>query len=217
MTTHGCCPYTCACCPGLGVPRKLEVTISNFVNAVDPYGTPYCNNCTALNATFFPELTTWVDDAHPPGDWQVRACWYHVSTGIDLNCDFECEEPGQTPPTTIDLWGKLYCNNLQQLTVDVYLLQNATTEPALEIGYCFAWYRSTWQRSEANDDPCHAAVEFCLDLVDGVEAEPTQQYSAGCWDVWTYKTTYEQDPLNPPTDADLLNCVVKRYDEPLTP
>lgn len=100
MTVNqGCCPPTCANCPGLGIPPALSVTFFNWGPLLEvPICAPDCEDppdgdgcikpcegsagtggdvtgCGALNSTFYPTL---VPTYHGDGGatlWQ--SCWYH--------------------------------------------------------------------------------------------------------------------------------------------
>jgi hypothetical protein len=190
---HTCCPPTCGCCPKLGVPELLEVTVENIENHIMDVSPPEpepcvtgCHHCDLINGTWYPELSDYIGLSDTDRLWYT--CWYHMSLGvgeslIDLDCDggFNVPEPPQppapswpncvtNPPTTIDLWVQIVCNypgNAQSIFAQI--IQDATEAPVIPENSCVGLCCFGAQQVAVSEDPCVIPAEICDWLIDGVE------------------------------------------------
>jgi len=189
MLDEECCPPTCGCCPGLGIPLVLGVRIEGVIrvrwspwNPSPPYGgIPKVSSCDCdvLNGTFYPEL---IPDHRFPGD-PLSMCWYHIQIAEgDLGCDgtyFNGDGPftpmcEDCPPTRVDLWVRISCLYADLgLFVQGWVMQNAPDTPFTDgcPGYlveCIGLSVFTWSEYLAEEDPCVARTDLCDKFIDGV-------------------------------------------------
>jgi hypothetical protein len=227
----GCCPPTCGCCPGLGLPYTLEVEIGNFENAGTDLSNPDCvtgcDNCALLNGLWYPELTSYAPDPENTEGRYFVWCYYHHSQYLDLNCDEGLDDdevawfPGCSTPTSMDLWVALSCGfDEAAFSIQMWLVENSPDSPNGDgsptdcVGPC----TGGWSLGLEITDVCETLDTFCQMFVDGIVLGDDPPIYLTCSGTSACLPAYQFGVGNPCSDHAgdedyRLYVKVRRYDD----